>query len=138
MLKKIVICLTSLVVAINLYSIPAFAVNVPEAKPDQGLLVFYRSKSAKGAAIRFQIMESSGVSTGTLTNGSMFYKYYEPGQKTFDVSTPSIAGSDLIKLDIVAGETYYLSGKILWGWPAGRPSFSQEQEARALQDVGKL
>ncbi len=128
----------SLAVAISLYSIPAFAASVPEAKPDQGLVVFYRSKRAKGAAIRFQITESGGVSTGTLTNGSMFYKYYQPGQKTFDVSTPSVAGSDLITLDIVAGETYFLRGEILWGWPAGRPKFSQEQESRALPDIGKL
>jgi hypothetical protein len=128
----------SLAVAISLYSIPAFAASVPEAKPDQGLVVFFRSKSAKGAAMRFQITESGGASPGTLTNGSMFYKFYQPGQITFDVSTPSIAGSDLITLDIVAGETYFLRGKILWGWPAGRPSFSQEQEARALPDIGKL
>jgi len=138
MLKKMIICLTSLAVAISLYSIPAYAASVPEAKPDQGLVVFYRSKSFGGAAIPFHITESGGVSTGTLTNGSMFYKYYEPGQKTFDVSTLSIAGSDLITLDIVAGETYFLRGRILLGWPAGRPSFSQEQEAKALQDVGKL
>jgi hypothetical protein len=125
-------------VAISLYSIPAFAASVPEAKPDQALIVFYRSKSAKGSGVRFQIRESGGISTGTLTNGSMFYKYYQPGQITFDVSTPSIAGSDLITLDTVAGETYFLRGKILWGWPAGRPSFSQEQEDMALQDIGKL
>jgi hypothetical protein len=67
MLNKIVICLTSFAVAISLYSIPTFAASVPEAKPDQGLVVFYRSKSAKGAAVRFQIMESGGISTGTLT-----------------------------------------------------------------------
>jgi hypothetical protein len=136
--KKIIVCLISLAVSISLQSMPAFAASLPEAKPDKGLVVFYRLKRAKGAAIRFQITESGGVSTGTLTNGSMFYKYYQPGQKIFDVSTPSVAGSDLITLDIVAGKTYFLRGEILWGWPAGRPKFSQEQESRALQDVGKL
>jgi len=99
--------------------------------------VFHRAKSAKGAAIRMQIMTSDG-SAGTLTNGSMFYQYYEPGQRTFDVSTPSVAGSDLITLDIIAGETYFLRGEILWGWPAGRPKLTQEQESKALQDIGKL
>jgi hypothetical protein len=138
MLQKIIVYLISLAVTISLFSIPAFAASMPEAKPDQGLVVFYRSKSAKGAAIRLQIMESGGISTGTLTNGSMFYQYYEPGQKIFDVNTPSVAGSDLITLDIVEGETYFIRGEILWGWPAGRPKFSQEQESRALQDIGKL
>jgi hypothetical protein len=138
MLQKMIVYLMPLAVVISLYSIPTYAASVPEAKPDQGLVVFYRSKSAKGAAVRFQVSESGGVSTGNLTNGSMFYKYYDPGQKTFDVSTPSVAGSDLITLDIVAGETYFIRGKILWGWPAGRPSFSQEQESSALQAIGKL
>ena len=138
MLQKIIVYLISFAVTISLFSIPAFAASMPEAKPDQGLVVFYRSKSAKGAAIRLQVMESGGISTGTLTNGSMFYKYYEPSQKIFDVNTPSVAGSDLITLDIVAGETYFIRGEILWGWPAGRPKFSQEQESRALEDIGKL
>ena len=51
----------------------------------------------------------------------MFYHYYEPGQKTFDVSTPSVAGSDLLMLNIEAGKTYFVRGEILMGWPAGRP-----------------
>ena len=138
MLKSIHVCLISLAMLINLYSIPLFAASLPESKSDKGLVVFYRSKSVRGAAIRFQVMESGGILSGTLTSGSMFYKYYGPGQITFDASTPSIAGSDLISLDIIAGETYFLRGEILLGWPAGRPRFSQEQESKALQEIGKL
>ena len=37
-----------------------------------------------------------------------FYKYYDSGQKTFDVSPPSVAGSDLISLDIEEGESCFL------------------------------
>jgi hypothetical protein len=138
MLKKINVCLILLAVGISLPFMPSFAASLPESKPDQGLVVFYRSKSFKGAAIRFQITESGGISVGNLSNGSMFYKYYEPGQKIFDVSTLSISGSDLVSLDIIAGETYFLRGEILLGWPAGRPRFVQEQEPKALQDIGKL
>ena len=138
MLKKKIIYLILLGVSINLYSLPSFAASLPESKTDKGLMVFYRSKSVKGAAIQFRISDSSGTSVGTLNNGSMFYKFYDSGQITFDVSTPSVAGSDLITLDIVEGETYFLRGEILWGWPAGRPKFSQEQEPKATQDIGKL
>jgi hypothetical protein len=99
--------------------------------------VFYRSKSLKGAAIHMLINSSDGAA-GNLTNGSMFYQYYEPGQRTFDVSTPSVAGSDLITFDINAGESYFVRGEILFGWPAGRPRLTQEQESKALQDIGKL
>ena len=78
------------------------------------------------------------MSVGTLSNGSMFYQYYDPGQKTFNVRSPSFDGSDLITLDIVAGETYFVRGEILWGWPAGRPKFSRPSESQALSDIGKL
>jgi len=138
MLKYIHICLISLAVLVNLYPLPVIAAELPESRPDKGLVVFYRSKNFKGSAIRFQITESGGISTGTLANGSMFYKYYAPGHITFDVSTPSVAGSDLISLDVSAGETYFLRGEILMGWPVGRPKFSQEQESRALQDIENL
>jgi hypothetical protein len=137
MLNRIIICLVSLSVSISLYSTPAVSASLPEVKPDKGLVVFYRSKSMKGAAIHMLIKSSDGAA-GNLTSGSMFYKYYEPGQRTFDVSTPSVAGSDLITLDIDAGETYFVRGEILMGWPAGRPRLTQEQESRAVQDIGKL
>ena len=116
----------------------ALSATVPTAKPDQGLVVFYRAKKAKGKAMRFQITDSSGVSVGSLSNGSMFYQNYDPGQKTFDVRAPSVDGSDLITLDIVAGETYFVQGEILWGWPAGRPKFSRASESQALSVISKL
>ena len=136
-MKKIVICLITLAVSVSLFSTTAFAASLPEIKSDKGLVVFYRSKSLKGGAIHMLINSSNGAA-GNLTSGSMFYQYYEPGQRTFDVSTPSVAGSDLITLDINAGETYFVRGEILFGWPAGRPRLSQEQESKALQDIGKL
>ena len=136
-LNKRITCLISLVVSIGLYSTPSYAASLPEIKSDKGLVVFYRSKSMKGAAIHMLVNSSDGAA-GNLTSGSMFYQYYEPGQRTFDVSTPSVAGSDLITLDISAGETYFVRGEILMGWPAGRPRLTQEQESKALQDIGKL
>lgn len=123
---------------LTLQSDRAFSATVPSVQADKGLVVFYRVKRAKGAAIRFQITDMSGASVGSLSNGTMIYQYYEPGQKTFDVRTPSVDGSDLITLDIVAGETYFVQGEILWGWPAGRPKFSRPSESQALSDIKKL
>ena len=137
MLKKIFVCLILLSVSISMYLTPAFSASLPEVEPDKGLVVFYRSKSMKGAAIHMLIKSSDGAA-GNLTSGSMFYHYYEPGQRTFDVSTPSVAGSDLITLDIKAGETYFVRGEIMMGWPRGRPRLSRVQESKALQDIGKL
>ena len=121
----------------SLYTTPAFAASLPEVKSDKGLVVFYRSKTMKGAAVHLLVRSSNGAA-GNLKNGSMFYQYYEPGLRTFDVSTPSVAGSDLITLDIKAGKTYFVRGEILMGWPVGRPRLTQEQESKALRDIGKL
>lgn len=137
MMKKSVICFISIAMSISLFSTPAFSASLPEVQSDKGLVVFYRSKTMKGAAVHLLVKTSDGAA-GNLTNGSMFYQYYEPGQRTFDVSTPSVAGSDLITLDINAGEVYFVRGEILLGWPMGRPKLSQEQESKALQDIGKL
>ena len=123
--------------SMSLYSTPAFAASLPQVKSDKGLVVFYRSKTMKGAAVHLLVRSSNGAA-GNLTNGSMFYQYYEPGLRTFDVSTPSVAGSDLITLDIKAGETYFVRGEVLMGWPVGRPKLTREQESKALRDIGKL
>ena len=125
------------VLLLGLPGLPAVAAELPEARADKGLVVFYRTKRATGAAIRMQITTSDRTA-GTLSNGKMFYQYYDPGQRTFDVSTPSVAGSDLITLNLEAGQTYFVRGEILLGWPAGRPRLTQESESRASQDISKL
>ncbi len=137
-MKSATTLLLLLALMVTLPSGQALSATVPTAKPDKGLVVFYREKKVKGKAMRFQITDSSGVSVGALSSGSMFYQYYDPGQKTFDVRSPSVDGSDLITLDIVAGETYFVRGEILWGWPTGRPKFSRPSESQALSDIGKL
>ena len=136
-MKKILTSLMTMAVLMSLFSLPAFAAEVPEARSDQGLVVFYRNKRATGSVIRMQITTSDGAA-GTLSNGSMFYQYYQPGQRTFDVSTPSVAGSDLISLNIEPGQTYFIRGEILLGWPAGRPRLTQESESTGAADIGKL
>ncbi len=137
-ITKLHLLLISFAIALSTFSATAPAADVPEAKPDQGLIVFYRIKRAKGAAMRFQITANNGASVGDLSNGTMLYQYFEPGQITFDVSTPSVAGSDLLTIDVVAGETYYVRGEILWGWPAGRPKFSRTSDSEALPQIKKL
>lgn len=109
-LKSATALLLLLALLLTLKTDRAFSATVPSAQTDKGLVVFYRVKRAKGAAIRFQITDMSGASVGNLSNGTMIYQYYQPGQKTFDVRTPSVDGSDLITLNIVAGETYFVHG----------------------------
>ena len=110
-------------------------VTLPEAKPDKGLVIFYRLNRARGSAMRFQVMDGSAAVVGNLSNGSVFHEFVEPGQQVFEVRAPSVDGRDSITLDVVAGQTYYVQGEILWGWPAGRPKFSLMSESQALTDL---
>ena len=117
---------------------PAFAAEVPESRPDMGLVVFFREKKAKGAALRFRISDTSAQSIGTLTNGSMIHIYLPPGQHSFTARNPSVDGTDVMTLNVEAGETYYVQGEFLWGWPTGRPKFNRVSESQALPSIKKL
>lgn len=130
------LCAVTLVLAVSVQ--PVWPASVPSAKPDKGLVVFYRLKKAKGAAIRFEISDAGAKSLGNLSNGSMIYEYLESGQHTYRARSPSVDGSDSITLDVAVGEVYYIQGEILWGFPAGRPKFSQKPESEALAEIQKL
>ena len=130
------LCAVTLILVVSVQ--PVWPASVPSTKPDKGLVVFYRLKKAKGAAIRFEITDASAKSLGNLSNGSMIYEYLESGQHTFRARSPSVDGSDSITLDVAVGDVYYVQGEILWGFPAGRPKFSQMPESQALADIKKL
>jgi len=117
---------------------PVFAADIPQAQPDKGLVVFFREKKAKGAALRFQISDGTGKSLGELSNGSTFHVHVEPGQHSFKARAPSLDGSDSVTLNLAAGEVQYLQGEILWGWPTGRPKFNNVPEATARTAIKKL
>jgi hypothetical protein len=116
---------------------PALAVELPQAKPDKGLVIFYRMNLFTGKAIRFNINHTTGT-LGQLLAGTMLYKYVPPGEQKFVVQSPSVDGQDSITINVEAGKIYYVKGEVLMGWPAGRPKFSQVQESQAKTDLAKL
>lgn len=131
-------CLYAVTLMLAVSAQPVWPASVPSTIPDKALVVFYRLKKAKGAAIRFEITDAGAKSIGNLSNGSMLYEYLDPGQHTFRARSPSVDGSDSITLNVAAGDLYYVQGEILWGIPAGRPKFSQQPEAQALAAIKKL
>lgn len=136
--KKPYIFLISIVVALSSFSTPAVTATLPEAKPDKGMVVFYRISKMRGAAIRFEITDSAKGSIGSLSNGSVIHKNIEPGQYTFTVRTPSMNGQDSITLNVETGKTYYIKGEIIWGWPVGRPKFSQMADSAGQADLESI
>lgn len=123
--------------AMTTFSANAWAASVPEAKPDKGLVVFYRKNLMKGKAIRFNINHPEGP-LGQLLAGTMLYKYVKPGAHTFTAQSPSIDGQDSITINAEAGKVYYVKGEILWGWPTGRTKFVGMSDSEARADLANL
>jgi hypothetical protein len=119
------------------FSANTWAASVPEAKPDKGLVVFYRKNLFAGKAIRFNINHPEGT-LGQLLAGTMLYKYVKPGDHTFTAQSPSIDGQDSITINAKAGKVYYVRGEVLVGWPAGRTKFVQMSDAEAKADLADL
>ena len=126
--------LVFIVIALSAFSSPALTANIPAAKPDKGLVVFYRMSAFKGKAVRFNVNHAEGT-LGQLLSGTYLYKYLEPGTHNFFVQGVSLDGQDSITVNVEAGKTYYIRGEVLMGWPAGRPKFTQMSEPEALKDL---
>ncbi len=112
----------------------AIAAGVPEAKADKALVVFYRTKSFKGGAIGFNVKQGETV-IGALDNGSMFYKYVEPGQHTF---WSQVISQDAVTINAEAGKTYYIEGITLIGLVVARPQLREVNESQAKAAIKNL
>jgi hypothetical protein len=102
--------------------------NSQEAGSGEGLVVFTRASAMKGKAMRFNL-EQDGRPIGQLLSGTTIEVPLSPGTYTFSVSAPSLDGRDTITINVEAGKTYHVTGEIRWGWPTGRPKFSDMTES---------
>jgi len=127
----LVVCFSIILVSL---SAPSSAAEVPQAESDKALVVFYRVKSFKGGAIRFNVHYSGGL-IGTLGSGTYLYKQLEPGQYQF---WSQVISQDSFTLVVEAGKTYYVKGETQMGVLAGRPKFTQVPESQAKADLAKM
>ncbi len=114
--------------------LPASAAEIPEIKEDQALIVFYRTKSTGGAAIRFHIKHGSEP-IGALPNGSVLSRYVDPGQHVF---TSEVVTGDSLSLTVEAGEIHFVRGTVKMGLYAGRPTFTVVSEEKARKAIAKI
>ena len=105
---------------------------------ENGTVIFYRTRSAKGGAIRLRITAGDNADVGHLTNGSKIVKELPVGEFTFVVTSPSIAGRDSVTINVEAGKTYYVKGQALMGWPAARPRFTLMDEKKGKAESDKI
>jgi hypothetical protein len=112
----------------------AVAAEIPDADSEKGLVVFYRPKSSGGVVIRFNVNHSEG-SLGILNNGAVLYRYFEPGQHQF---WSQVISQDSIMINVEAGKVHFVKGEVKFGLYAGRPKFTQVDEATGRTGVDKL
>lgn len=133
-IKKANTFLVLLIVATIVWATPILTADIPQAKSDKGLVIFYRLSSFKGGAIRFNLNHSEGL-IGQLLSGTFLYKYLDPGEHTF---WSQVISQDKITLNVEAGKTYYVKGDVRMGVYAGRPYFTQMPESQAKADLAML
>ncbi len=105
-----------------------------EAVEGKALVIFYREKSVKGAAIRFNLNQGQDP-IGALPSGSVLKRYVEPGEYTFWSQALS---KDSVTLNAVAGESYYIKGVVKMGVVVGRPRLTIMPESKAKPAIAKL
>ena len=110
------------------------AAEIPEAKADKALVVFYRVKSMKGGAIGFNVKQGEAA-IGALANGSMFYRYVEPGQHTF---WSQVISQDAVTINAEAGKTYYIEGVTMIGLVVARPQLRLVEESQARAAIANI
>jgi len=120
--RSLSILLLGLIVALGIEIAPGSIALAAEAGPGEGLVVFNRKSSMKGKAMQFNI-EQDGRPIGQLLSGTTIEVPLAPGSYNFTVRSPSLDGQDFLTINVEAGWTYNVEGKILWGWPVGRPKF---------------
>ena len=93
---------------------------VIEAPPaGKGRIVFFRP-SATGMLIGCAVHEN-GATLSRLPNGKYFVNDFDPGVHTFLVESES---KDTLRMEVEAGETYYVKCSIAMGIMMGRPNLS--------------
>ncbi|RLA37438.1 MAG: hypothetical protein DRR15_02030 [Gammaproteobacteria bacterium] len=116
------ISLLGVIVAMGIGIAPGSIALAAEAGPGEGMVIFNRKSSMKGKAIQFNIQQD-GRPIGQLRSGTTIKVPLAPGSYNFTVRAPSLDGEDFLTINVEAGWTYNVEGKILWGWPTGRPKF---------------
>ena len=94
------------------------AIGAPQA--GKALVVFFRPSAFKGGGINFKVREND-VELGRLRSGNYFVLQVEPGTHSYVVHAEN---KDLTTLETEAGETYFISGEVNFGFMSGRPNLS--------------
>lgn len=100
----------------------------------KGKIVFFRPGRFQGAAVGFKVREGE-TELGKLRNGRYFVVEADPGTHQYTVHSEA---KDVTTLEIEAGETYFVEGKVNMGFMVGRPNLTPSDVAAFEEHVAKL
>ncbi|MDR3514080.1 MAG: DUF2846 domain-containing protein [Caulobacteraceae bacterium] len=98
------------------------SIGITPPPPGEGQVVFFRRKSLMGTGQWFNVRED-GKALGKLSNGAYFVQTADPGQHTY-TATEEPEFKDRLRLEIDAGETYFVEGQLTKGLVLGAASLS--------------
>ena len=99
--------------------------RIPAPPPGQGQIVFYRNSALYGLLIGYAVKEN-GRKLGNLSNGAYFVLPVDPGEHVFTAATEN---KDTLRLEVDAGETYFVRGTVYLGLVLGEASIFPSDEA---------
>ncbi|MBL7855539.1 MAG: hypothetical protein JNL17_14145 [Cyclobacteriaceae bacterium] len=95
--------------------------------------ILYREQTFKGSVIQYE-MRCNGSAIGKIKNGTVIVYKATAGLVKFEAATET---SEVIFIDALPGETYYVRCSVTTGWLAGRPTFRQVSKEQALKEIEK-
>lgn len=111
---------------------PASIIGAPAE--GKGQVVFFRPSKLMGAAISYKVREGEQA-LGTLSIGRYFVTQVEPGAHLYTVHSES---KDELRMEVEAGETYYVTSGMTMGVALYRPNLAPSDKAAFEAISGKL
>jgi len=112
----------------------AGSTEIAPPPPGQGQVIFFRKKSLTSIGQWFRVREA-GKAIGKLSNGSYFVQNTTPGVHTYS-ATFEPEFKDKLRIEVDAGETYFVQGTTTVGLVVGAADLSPSNRA-AFQDAVK-
>ena len=111
--------------------------QIPQPQEGQAQIVMYRPSAAIGGGLRFP-MTVNGMSVGDMPSGTVLTQSVSPGDHVVSTNAPSVDGTSSVPVSVAAGETAFVKGEAVLGWPTYRPRLVVVPSSQGRSDVSRM